>query len=174
MSISRWMDKKAVVHIHNGVLLSRQKEYIWISSDEMDETGADHKSSFKHSSRVIFLVYGLDNNIVLKIFQFPCVMFSSCKYEFLTKAYYNLTSLLLSSFFLSTVSSLYVLATVAFFQFLNFVCSVPTSMPWRLAFCLKKTLCCRSQVKLYKDLSQTMVNCLTTVIILYILSLIII
>ena len=25
MSISRWMDKKAVVHIHNGVLLSRKK-----------------------------------------------------------------------------------------------------------------------------------------------------
>ena len=42
MSISRWMDKKAVVHIHNGVLLSRKKEFIWISSDEMDETGADY------------------------------------------------------------------------------------------------------------------------------------
>ena len=28
MSISRWMDKKAVVHIHNGVLLSHEKEYI--------------------------------------------------------------------------------------------------------------------------------------------------
>ena len=42
MSISRWMDKKAVVHIHNGVLLSHRKEYIWISSNEMDETGADY------------------------------------------------------------------------------------------------------------------------------------
>ena len=40
-------------------------------------------------------------------------MFSSYKYEFLTKAYYNLTSLLLSNLFLSTLSSLYVLATVA-------------------------------------------------------------
>ena len=36
------MDKKAVVHIHNGVLLSCKKEFIWISSDEMDETGADY------------------------------------------------------------------------------------------------------------------------------------
>ena len=27
-SISRRMDKKAVVHIHNGVLLSHEKEYI--------------------------------------------------------------------------------------------------------------------------------------------------
>ena len=40
MSISRWMDKKAVVHIQNGILFRHQKEYIWISSDEMDETGA--------------------------------------------------------------------------------------------------------------------------------------
>ena len=28
MSISRWMDKKAVVHLHNGILLSHEKEYI--------------------------------------------------------------------------------------------------------------------------------------------------
>ena len=42
MCISRWMDKKAVVHIHNGVLLSHHKEYIWISSNEVDETGADY------------------------------------------------------------------------------------------------------------------------------------
>ena len=40
MSISRWMDKKAVVHKPNGVLLSHEKENIWISSNEMDETGA--------------------------------------------------------------------------------------------------------------------------------------
>ena len=40
MSISRQMDEKAVVHIHNGVLLSYQKEYTWVSSNEVDETGA--------------------------------------------------------------------------------------------------------------------------------------
>ena len=34
------MDKKAVVHILNAILLSHQKEYIWISSNEVDETGA--------------------------------------------------------------------------------------------------------------------------------------
>ena len=39
LSISRWMDKKAVIHIHNGILLSHQK-CIWISSNEVDETGA--------------------------------------------------------------------------------------------------------------------------------------
>ena len=34
------MDKKAVVHIYNGVLLSHLKEYIQISSNEVDEIGA--------------------------------------------------------------------------------------------------------------------------------------
>ena len=40
MSIGRQMDKKAVVHIHNGILLSYYKECIWISSNEVGETGA--------------------------------------------------------------------------------------------------------------------------------------
>ena len=31
------MDKEAVVHIYNGILLSHKKEHIWISSDEVDE-----------------------------------------------------------------------------------------------------------------------------------------
>ena len=34
------MDKKAVVHIHKGILLSHLKGYIWIRSNEVDETGA--------------------------------------------------------------------------------------------------------------------------------------
>ena len=34
------MEKEAVVHIHNGVLLSYKKEHIWVSSNEVDETGA--------------------------------------------------------------------------------------------------------------------------------------
>ena len=32
-----WMDKKVVVHIHNGILLRHKKESIWFSSDEVDE-----------------------------------------------------------------------------------------------------------------------------------------
>ena len=32
------MDKQAVVHIHNGILLSHKKEHIWVSSDEVDES----------------------------------------------------------------------------------------------------------------------------------------
>ena len=50
------------------------------------------------------------------------MMFSSYKYEFLTNAYYNLASSPLN-LFLSILSSLYVLAAVAFIQFLIFVCS---------------------------------------------------
>ena len=38
MSIDRWMDKELVVHIHNGILLSHKKEWIWVSSDEADES----------------------------------------------------------------------------------------------------------------------------------------
>ena len=37
LSIDRWMDKEVVVHMHNGILLSHKKEYIWVSSDEVDE-----------------------------------------------------------------------------------------------------------------------------------------
>ena len=47
MPISRWMDKKAVVHIHNEILFSHWKEYIWISSNEVDETGAYYTKQSK-------------------------------------------------------------------------------------------------------------------------------
>ena len=40
MSIDRWMDKEVMVHIHNGILLSHKKEHIWVSSNEVDKTGA--------------------------------------------------------------------------------------------------------------------------------------
>ena len=42
MSIGRQMDKKAMVHIHNGILLSYLKKCIWIISNEVVETGAYH------------------------------------------------------------------------------------------------------------------------------------
>ena len=40
MSINRWMDKEVVVYIHNGILLSRKKENIWVGSNEVDEPRA--------------------------------------------------------------------------------------------------------------------------------------
>ena len=37
------MDKEVLVHVHNGILLSRKKEHIWVSSNEMDEPRAYYK-----------------------------------------------------------------------------------------------------------------------------------
>ena len=34
------MDKEDVVHIYSGILLSHKKEWIWVSSSEVDETRA--------------------------------------------------------------------------------------------------------------------------------------
>ena len=34
------MDKEAVEHIYNGILLSHKKGYIWVSSNEVDEPRA--------------------------------------------------------------------------------------------------------------------------------------
>ena len=40
MFIGRWMDREVVVRIHNGILLNYKKEHVWVSSNEVDETGA--------------------------------------------------------------------------------------------------------------------------------------
>ena len=40
MSIGRWIDKKAMVHIQNGILLNYKKEHIWASSNGVDEPRA--------------------------------------------------------------------------------------------------------------------------------------
>ena len=40
MSIDRWMDKEAVVHTHNGVLLSHKNGHILVSSNDVDEPRA--------------------------------------------------------------------------------------------------------------------------------------
>ena len=37
MSLNRWMDKEAVVHVYSVILLSHKKECIWVSSNEVDE-----------------------------------------------------------------------------------------------------------------------------------------
>ena len=42
MSNDRWMDKEVMVHINDGILLSYQKECIWVSSNEVDEPRAYH------------------------------------------------------------------------------------------------------------------------------------
>ena len=37
ISTDRWMDKEVVIRIYNGILLSHKKEWIWVSSSEVDE-----------------------------------------------------------------------------------------------------------------------------------------
>ena len=34
------MDKEAVVHVYNGILLSHKREHIWVSSNEVNEPRA--------------------------------------------------------------------------------------------------------------------------------------
>ena len=56
-------DKKAVVHIHNGILLSYLKECIWISSNEVDETEPIIQSEVsqkeKHQYSILTHIYGI-------------------------------------------------------------------------------------------------------------------
>ena len=47
MPINRWMDKKAVAHICNGILLNHKKEWIWASCSEVDEPRAPYQSEIR-------------------------------------------------------------------------------------------------------------------------------
>ena len=57
------MDKEVVVHIHNGILLSRKKERIWVSSDEVDELEPIIQSEVsqkeKDKYRILMHIYGI-------------------------------------------------------------------------------------------------------------------
>ena len=68
-------------------------------------------------------------------------MSPSYKYKFLTVAYqtvHNQAPSRLSNLFLPTLSSMYVLATVAFFQFLIFVRSFLTKLAFAASFLSEK------------------------------------
>ena len=56
MSIGRRMDKKVVVHIHSGILLSYKKECIWVSSKEVNETEA-YYAEWSKSERETQILY---------------------------------------------------------------------------------------------------------------------
>ena len=56
------MDKKVLVHIHNGILLSYKKEHILVSSNEVDETGAYYtkwSQKEKHQYSILTNIYGI-------------------------------------------------------------------------------------------------------------------
>ena len=63
MSISRRMDKKAVVHIHNGMLLSYQKECIesilmrWMKLEPITQSEVSQKE--KHQYSILTHIYGI-------------------------------------------------------------------------------------------------------------------
>ena len=54
---------EVVVHMHNGILLSYKKEHIWVSSNEVDETGAYYTGEVsqkeKHKYCISTYVYGI-------------------------------------------------------------------------------------------------------------------
>ena len=61
MSINKWMDKD-VGHIHNGILLSRNKEHIWVSSNEVDEPRAfiqNEVSQKEKNKHILMHIYGI-------------------------------------------------------------------------------------------------------------------
>ena len=66
------MDKKAVVHIHNEILLSYWKECIWISSKEVDETiiQSEVSQKEKHQYSILMHIYGEGNGNPL---QYSCL-----------------------------------------------------------------------------------------------------
>ena len=51
MSINRQMDKKAVVHVHNGILLNHKKDCIWLSSNEVDGPRAYYMSEVNQKEK---------------------------------------------------------------------------------------------------------------------------
>ena len=63
--------KKAVVHIHNGILLSYKKECIWGSSNEVDETGdytewskSERKTPIQYINYSILMhIYGIQKDV---------------------------------------------------------------------------------------------------------------
>ena len=62
MSIGRGMDKEIVVRIHSGILLSYIKEHIWVSSNEVSETGVyytEWSQKEKHQYSILTHIYGM-------------------------------------------------------------------------------------------------------------------
>ena len=57
------MDTEVVLQIYNGILLGHKKESIWVSSNEVDETGAYIQSEVsqkeKHQYSIVTHVYGI-------------------------------------------------------------------------------------------------------------------
>ena len=57
MSINKQVDKEAVVHIYNGILLCHKKEHIWVSANEVDELRAYYTewSKLEREKQVLYI-----------------------------------------------------------------------------------------------------------------------
>ena len=56
------MDKEAVVHLHNGIVLNYKKEHIWVDSIEEDETGSyytEWSKSERETHYILMHIYGI-------------------------------------------------------------------------------------------------------------------
>ena len=62
MSINRGMDKEVVVHIYNGILPRYKKEWIWLSSREVDELRACYTewSKSEREKYINVYIYGIE------------------------------------------------------------------------------------------------------------------
>ena len=62
MPTSRRMDKVAVIHIHNGILLSHKKECIRVSSNKVDEPRTyytERSQKEKDKYHILTHIYGI-------------------------------------------------------------------------------------------------------------------
>ena len=63
MALDRWMDKEVVVHNHNGILLSYEKECIWLSSNKVDGPGAYYTGEVSQKEKqkycILMHIYGI-------------------------------------------------------------------------------------------------------------------
>ena len=62
MSLSRWVDKKAVAYVHNGILLNHKEEgnlTFWDNVDEPEEHYAKWNKPEKNKYHMILLICGI-------------------------------------------------------------------------------------------------------------------
>ena len=65
MPINRGMDKEAVEHVHNGILLSHKKQHVWVNSSERDEPRVcytEWSQREKNKHRMLKHMYGMQRN----------------------------------------------------------------------------------------------------------------
>ena len=63
MTTNRVMDKEVVLHIHNGILLNYKKVHIWVSSNEVDKTGACYteRSKSEKETQILYIITYIQN-----------------------------------------------------------------------------------------------------------------